>query len=253
MKGVWVLLHLMHTSLQFSDTPAQQRSDLTKIFNRARKRKVAWISGTEAGPGTTNRKLLSSLFGRLFNRRIVAAKDCWIAVDRSRIKRGTFTWDEIVVIDNDLTKGRGHDSIILWARWFDVVLNRYVCAATSHYPTQGGRPGDPNWKWNKAMAQAVGRLAAQMSKGSDIFFHSADYNMSDRRSDWYFGEDLTSVGDELNQHPGTGHGDIDGFGTTNRDRGVRAAYVRALNDREFPLHTDHYPYECGVDVRVLAS
>ena len=82
-------LHLMHCSLQFSDRKPEQKSDVQKIFARAKRRKVHWVTGTEAGATreNDNRAMLRDAcaeYGYEFSVR--KGNDSWVAVREDFIK-----------------------------------------------------------------------------------------------------------------------------------------------------------------------
>jgi hypothetical protein len=74
--------------------------------------------------------------------------------------------------------------------------------------------------------------------------------MDDRKTDTFFVAPMTSAWDELDKYENTGHGPIDVIASYDHDGRVKAKYIRALDDKEFSLHTDHFLIEAGFDVRL---
>lgn len=242
----------MHASLQFSDSKTQKESDAEKIFARATKRKIAWITGTELGGGNeVGRAAIKSAAEASGYRFVFKGGDCWVAVEKSRIKGG-FKADFEKVIDGK--SGQFTDKGVLSVTWDDTILDR-VTVLTAHYLTKG-RPNskDPQYgvrlPENTLLAQAIGAKAKEAGKGPALVFYGGDQNISDRTDDTFLGEPLTSTWDELQKWENTGHGNIDVIASYDPDRRVKAAYVRALDDKEFHLHSDHFLVESGFDVQV---
>lgn len=268
-------LHLMHASLQFSDSDRQQTADITKIFDRAADRKVAWITGTEAGDGAAHQQDELLRIGREHGYRMWvpgdrrrgsgSSTDCWIAVRLDLIHGGWRSWERgyIPVLGGskeyedvmDLKGKRwGPKGIVNLA--FDTEDLGRIHVAAAHYLTDSRRESSPYFALNKILGTAVGEWAIAAGKGSDLAFYGGDQNMADSRNkeaqgDTFFGQPLTSAWDELEKWENTGHGNIDVIASYDRDGRVSARYVRALDDREFPLNTDHFLVEAGYDVRHL--
>src|SRR4029077_11809821 len=91
----------MHASLQFSDTPKQQEQDITDLFERAKKRDVWWVTGTEAGPGAEPTGALLLRVGKAMGFNVWVPSegkkgtpgwttDAWLAVNTERIKKGSW-------------------------------------------------------------------------------------------------------------------------------------------------------------------
>lgn len=232
------LLKVQHTSLQFSDGPAQQEADVKTLFETGHAFPIKTC--TEAGPETDYYDLLQE-YAHMYQHRIHIMRSNVVIVDKEIIKRGSWRTDEIMVEPTGNVAGPGHDSA------FPVVTFDHADArmgtisyAALHYPTHGWRPGDPNIWVNKKYAKYVAREARKLGKGQDLFFGAGDFNMPDRKLDWFFGRPLTSMADELNRHQNSGHGDIDGFFSYNRDGRVKAKWFNVLDDNELPMFIDHY-------------
>jgi len=244
-------LKMQHSSLQFSDKPKQQRRDLRDLFSLGKRFEVK--TGTEAGKSDTNknREYLKH-FAELYNHRIHFAADNWIAVHRDIIRPNTWDTGHVFAVDNEETKGRGHDTVMATVH-FEHVEDGFgeVNIGACHYPTQGRKPGDPNWDENRTAAEKFGAWLEDVAQGSALGFINGDFNMADPISDWAFGENFTSMADELHDYEGTGHGPIDGFTSYDRDGRVSAAAFRVLDDREFFQHSDHFVCRGVWNVRSL--
>lgn len=276
-------VHVMVAPLQFSDTDPQHTSDIEKIFARAKKRGVKIITGTEAGPGAGNigKELLRVGKANGYLMWVPSAvkgasaaeggtTDCWIAVEKAFVTGGKFKtkgFDPVIPGSRSLYAKAGIDPES-FPRWgtkglvrvsFDSALGE-IHVGAGHYLTKARHPnavtkGVDHWAWNEKLADHISQWAVESGKGSALVFYGGDQNMADSRNkepqgDTFFGGPLTSLGDELERWPNTGHGPIDVFATYDRDGRVEAAYWRSLNDKDFPLHGDHFLSEGGVDVRV---
>lgn len=261
-------LHLMHASMQFSDTPAQMTSDVGRLFDRAERRKVAWVTGTEAGPGAEPLTELLKDIGADHGYRVFKPKaptDCWIAVDSERITKGSWDQGYIPVIPGSAhleKEGLVPQSSKRWGpkglvhvAFTDPALGR-INVGAAHYLTDARHPSSPYWEWNRKLGLAIGEWAVEVGAGQALAMYGGDQNMADNRNtepqgDTFFGAPLTSAWDELGKWENTGHGNIDVIASYDRDSRVKVVYCRALDDREFPMHTDHFIVEAGFDVRVL--
>lgn len=246
-------LHTMHCSMQFSDSTKQKKQDVEDIFTRAKKRNVAWITGTEGGAGSKD--LIAALkdvdqdYG--YRTWTAPSTDAWIAVRRSLIAGGWDTFTGPTIIPGEARKHTAKKVVSVNFKTEDLGRIHVIAA---HYLTKG-RPNakDPVYRQhideNRALATAIGEYAKKVGKGSDLVFYGGDQNIVDRTDDTFFGQPLTSAWDELKKWRNTGHGNIDVIASYDRDGRVSAAYCRALNDKKFPLHTDHFVVEAGFDVR----
>lgn len=248
-------IHLMHVSMQRSDSSKQQRHDAKEIFRRAKNRNVAWVTGTEAGTGSGQ---LAKILRREARRKGYRFKKAgggagaWVAVRKSFIDGGYRTFYKKVL---DGRKGQYPDSGIVGVKFRNKNLGR-IAVLASHYVTRG-RPGAKNPAYrrrvaqNRRLARALGSLMRKHAKGSALGFYGGDQNIVDRHDDTFMGQPITSIQDELGKWPNTGHGPIDVIGSFDRDGRVEPAYVWSLNDKEFFLHTDHFVVEAAYDVELL--
>lgn len=243
-------LTLWHASMQFSDTDAQKAQDAEKIFTKAEKKGVHWITGTEAGPGDGRvlAKLLNESGGDHGYRVYVpGGSDGWVAVKRKIITGSWRTGFKPVIPSSGKTgstKKHGPKGVVQVS--FETAFAPHVGVATSHYLTGGRRPGpasvwgdSDHYAWNKALAGEIGAWAREAGRGSGLAFYGGDQNMIDRDTDTFFGQPLTSAWDECEKYANTGHGNIDVIASYDRDGRVEAQSVRRYTDDQMFLHSDH--------------
>lgn len=262
-----------HISMQFKDSDKQHSHDLEKIFAHAVDRRWAWVTGTEAGPGSGNtaeevirisheadyRPWVPSEMAKDGGRET----DCWVAVRKDLID-GDWSEEFLPAIPSSREmyerRNADPDSNPRWGPkgvvtvGFDSVKLGHVNIGVAHY-IQGSR--DPHnstdhdvnrWSLNKDLADKIGDWAKTVGRGLDLAFYAGDQNLADNKNaepqgDTFLGNPLTTVWDELKMWQGTGHGNIDVIASYNKDRRVKAVDVNALSDKEFFLFTDHYLVE----------
>lgn len=242
-------LDLAQYSLQFSDSEKQHRHDAVELFSH----NYHAITGTESGEEDTRRQM--RLAARAAGYTFMVNRSNWVAIRRNLIKTKTYFKGSKVFVDNDLVKGKGHDLHVTWAGC-EMEGFGHVTFLASHFSTHGRPVRNPeynvNLRWNKILAKGVGDLAEHFGKGKAIVFYGGDQNIVDRTTDTFFGEDLTSAWDELGKWENTGHGNIDVIASYDHDGRVEAKYIRALDDKEQYMNSDHYPVEAGFKVRLLS-
>ena len=245
-------VHVQHISGQFNDTDKQHLDDARAIFARAKARKVAWITGTEGGTGAGNWPAALKQEARVHGYHIYqpgGASD-WIAVAKSFAPGGIKGYLGPVVIPG---KAGAHSHKRVVAVEFRNPALGDIHVIAGHYLTKG-RPDakSPEYRVNLAknrlLAKAISEYAVKVGAGSDLVFYGGDQNIVDRNNDTFFGGPLTSVWDELKMWENTGHGNIDVIASYDRDARVKAGYIRALDDKEWFLHTDHFAVEAGFDI-----
>lgn len=251
-----VPLDAMHVSMQFSDSKRQKVADAQAIFDRAVRRKVHWITGTEAGQEDLRTALRDAAATHGY--RFTEFKSNWIAVVKTAVAKGTWKTEDFTIVPNDLTVGAGHDTSLTVVQFDHEPVGSQVTVMCSHYP-RFGRPDakDPvyrvNLEWNKKTADFIGEKAKEYGKGKSLVFYGGDQNIPDTHSDTFLGNPLTSLADELHEYPSTGHGPIDVIASYDNDGRVTGRYWRALSDKKFPLNTDHFACEGGFTVKVRAA
>jgi hypothetical protein len=275
-----IKIDMMHASLQFSDTDQQHKQDITDLFKRARNRRIWTITGTEAGPGSGNTGRLLKQIGNDHGYRVHvpsegdgkgASTDCWVAVSRERIdgawkqnyktsipgskalyKKAGFS-DEKAGSMKPKWGPRG----LVRVSFFNEDIGSRINVGAAHYLTKNDKTINKvdHGEWNEILAGDIGEWARKTGKGMDIVIYGGDQNLNDKKRDTFFGSPLTSLQDELKKWPGTGPGGgpIDVLATYDNDDAVVAKYIRALDDKEFPQHHDHFVLEGGITVRRKAG
>lgn len=237
-------LRMQHTSLQYSDSPAQQRQDIRDLFEQGASYPIK--TGTEGasdkGSDNMNNPFLRE-FAKEYNHAIHIVRDNWIAIDRDIIKPGTLVRGDVFLVSNDDMVGHGHDRVMCTME-FDHVDSGigHLSIGAVHYPTKTRKPSDPNWDIAKACAEGINRWMIKEGAGKNLAFVNGDFNMADNqeKQDWAFGGKFTSMADELEAWQNTGHGPIDGFCSYDRDGRVKAHRFNVLDDTEMFQHSDHF-------------
>lgn len=242
-------VHLGHYSMEHGDTPRQITHDLELMMHRD----YDWITGTEAGVGQDvlpALRIAAMNFGYHFH----SYKSNWVMVKKTLVVPKTLVPFSETVIDNDVVVGRGHDTNVV-ALSFENPFLGDVTVMCSHYPTMGqpDRKPNPNLKHNKTLAARIGELADEFGRGRALFFYGGDQNIGDALNDTFFGEDLTSVQDEVGRWENTGHGPIDVIASYDKDKRVDAVDFEVITDREVFHFTDHFPLEADYTVKLLPS
>lgn len=248
-------VHVMHTSMQFSDKTPQKQADVQAILARAQSRGVAWITGTEGGAGSKDLIAALEKQGPKFGYRLWThpSTDAWILVSESFISGGWKGYWGGPIIPGEAKK---HTSKGVLAVSFDNAALGRITVIAAHYLTKG-RPDakSPEYRQfveeNEKLATAIGQYAKKAAAGGALSFYGGDQNIVDRTDDTFFGQPLTSAWDELDKYESTGHGNIDVIASYDGDGRVSAAYIRALDDTEFMLNTDHFAVEAGFDIKLL--
>lgn len=248
MSGV-ATLKMQLTPLQYSDNKEQQLADAKRVFTKGKQFPIKF--GTEAGPETELHNALRAA-AREHNHLIHFARGNFIAVDRSIVLKGSDKRSQIFVVKNDVLVGRQHDRVIptLAFTHADPRIGR-VALAGIHYSTKGRTPDQPNNDTNKMIADSIAEWMRSAGRNRAIAFAAGDWNMLDNleHQDWAFGNEFTSIADELKKHLNTGHGPIDGFCSYNRDGRVTAKWHKVLNDAKAPMNSDHYKSLCAWSVK----
>jgi len=251
-------LHAMHASLQFTDTTKQQDADLKRIFTRASDRKVAWVTGTETNTQDFRDRLKDAADAYGFRVANHKSSDSWIAVRKAVITPGSWHGFFSPVLAPNVGEGKHGHRGVLGVKFGMTADVGTITVLTAHYLLRGNpNASDParrvNAKYNLQLAREIGRLAKEYGKGRNLVFYGGDQNITDRTEDTFMGQPLTSAWDELKKWESTGHGTFDVIASYDHDNRVAAAYCRALDDKEFPLNTDHWLVEAGFDVQPLKS
>lgn len=238
--STYTALRHQHTSLQFSDSPAQQKADVKKLFEKGQQFPIK--TGTESGDDNALYELVE-FYSKKWNHLLMRKEGNWVAVDRDIIKKRSQRRGSIFVASNDRLSGRQRDRAFPWIQFEHVKPGVGVIAVAGfHYSTHGKLPLDPNYDTNKLYAKKIAEWMQKFARGQRIALGAGDFNMIDKfpRQDWAFGQGFTSMADELGKYPNTGHGPIDGFVSWDRDGRVKAKKLVVLDDKELHMHTDHF-------------
>lgn len=239
VMSTYTALRHQHTSMQFTDDRDQKEADVKKLFDDGQSYPIK--SGTESGdPGLFG---LIAHYAKKNDHLLARAEGNWVAVDRSIIKKRTAHRGEVFVKKSSELVGRQRDRVFPWVQFTHVKpgVGR-IAVAGFHYSTHGKLPNDPNWAANRYYARQIADWMREIAKGSDIALGAGDFNMLDnmKNQDWAFGQNFTSMADELGKHPNTGHGPIDGLVSWDADRRVSAKKLIVLGDDKLPMNFDHF-------------
>jgi hypothetical protein len=245
-------VHVMHCSMEFSDSTRQKQADANRIFTRAEARNVSWITGTEAGMGKSAdlREALNKE-AKEHGYRFSVKNDTWIAVDKALVTRGSWEEGFIATLPSSTGSQRFTTRGICWVEFDNTILGT-ISVGCSHYMTNGRKPGDEYYAANTKLTRAIGEWGKVHGAGKKICFYGADANIVDRTDDVFRGQPFTTLADELKDWQNSGHGSIDIIASYDADKRVKGKYFRVLDDKEFPLHTDHFACEGGFEVTTRA-
>ena len=226
-------LKVQHNSLQFSDTPAQMRADLERLFSLG----SDVITWTEAHHTNALFDLLPEV-GKAHGYTVhahkfgcgVAVRDGWGRVTRKGFRHG---------IDGSRPGDAPYAPRGIAFVEATSHTGENIAVGAVHYITKGAHPAGFRYRENRKLARAVGEWAR--TRGTRLVFIGGDFNKSDRTGDVFWGEPLTTCWDELRKWPDTGHGNIDAIASRDADKQVRCVSAEAFNDTRLRLHTDHYP------------
>jgi hypothetical protein len=251
MAATTITLDVMHTSMQFSDSTAHKQADANRIFSRAVGRKIAWVTGTEAGEKrSTDLRAFLAKEAKASGYKFVVHSDCWVAVRQDIIVPRSFN-DGFV--QTEPGRAKVHSALgITWAEFDNTQLGT-ISIGVSHYMTHGQKPGDEYYGVNTKLTKAIGEWGKAHGAGRKLCFFQADSNIPDRTDDVFRGAPFTTLADELKDWQNTGHGSIDIIASYDADTRVKGKYFRVLDDKEFPLNTDHFACEGGFEVRGKAA
>lgn len=242
---------MAHFSMQFSDSTAQKAQDVKRILAWGKQRGVRWITGTEGGAGSMDliaelRKQAPAAGYKFWSD---PSTDVWYLVQQSFMKGDWSTYSGPVIIPGESKK---HTAKRVTSVTFQSPIGK-VTVMAGHYLTKG-RPGSgpqsANLKQNQAYAKAIGEHAVKMGQHAALSFYNGDQNIVDRTEDTFFGQPLTSCWDELKRWDNTGHGNIDVIASYDNDGRVVCKGANALDDKEFPLNTDHFGVVARYSVRL---
>lgn len=233
-----------HAPMQFSDPTDQVVSDLKVIFSRG----YVWLTGTEASNPRMRNALRQAAEAHGYY--YINFQSTWLAVHKSIVRPGSMRSRYTPVLEAEPGKygPRGITSLT-----FKATTGDKITIGSGHYVIKGD-PGAKRksrrvnvWK-NRKYARAIGSWARRFGRGRALVFYAGDQNIVDAASDTFFGEPMTSCWDEIKFWPNTGHGNIDVIATYDRDTRVKCISARVLDDKELPLHTDHFLVEAVYEI-----
>jgi len=246
-----ITLRAMHCSMQFSDSTKHKKEDAKKIMARAANRKVAWVTGTEAGAGRSmDLRAALEKESQVNNYRFMVRSDTWIAVDRDVIVPQSYSEGYIKV--TDAVAGVHSAEGISWVQFTHPDLG-VISIGASHYMTKGRKPGDPYYQQNMKLTRAIGSWGKEHGAGGKLAFYGADANIPDRTDDVFLGAPFTTLADELKDWQNTGHGSIDIIASYDADGRVKGKSWNVLDDKELFLNTDHFACEGAFTVRAVKA
>lgn len=240
VMSTYTSLRHQHSSLQFSDSPAQQEADVKRLFEQGNSFPIK--TGTESGDDNALHDLVE-FYAKKFDHLLAARQGNWVAVDRAIIQKRSQRRGHVFVVDNARLVGHQRDREFPWIQFTHAKpgVGR-LAVAGFHYSTAGRLPNNPNWDTNKLYAESIAEWMQEFAKGHNIALGAGDFNMIDsmRNQDWAFGNGFTSLADELGRYYNTGHGPIDGLVSFDADKRVKAKKLVVLDDKELHMHTDHF-------------
>jgi len=242
------LVRIQHTSMQFSDSVAQHKSDAKKVFDRAVEKDVWAMTGTEAGVNKRNHDLHDALVAEAKSHGFfIQAHPTgeWVALNRKHLTNFKKGFEGPFIQG---TAGSGRDASegahaprgVAWASGTakSFRLGR-LTFGSAHYLTNRSEAVSGS---NQPLINGIANWARQAGKGANVVFLGADTNTNDKRGDVFNGKPLTSISDELKKWPPTLGTTtyIDVIASYDHDGRVRAKSYNVYNDKQFPLATDHY-------------
>jgi len=246
------LIHLMHASMQYSDTKDQQLHDASAVFEYAKANKVWWVTGTEANAASDRANFAKGASDHGF-RFFHDGGDVWVGVNSAITKPEVQVNAKFYLVIHGKAgsyPNRGPLRVSFPSAYGRI--NVLAC----HYNLSGPKhPRAPGAKQNPQLAREIGRLTRLFGRGTGLVFYGGDQNLHDEKPgvDTFYGQPLTSAWDELKhyEHTHPGRETIDVIASYNNDTRVSAKYVHALDDTKLALHTDHYPVVAGYDIKSL--
>lgn len=251
-----ITLKTAHASMQFSDSTAQQKQDVEKIFSRG----YDVIGGTEAGHGSGELvgliKDACTKYGYSFSK--PGRYDTWVAVKNSIITKGTLVkGSEFALWRSSKTTptppGRWGDKGVVWAQW-DMPGVGTITFGAVHYLTHKGAGPKYKPESDKIYASVIDKWSKSHGAGDKLVFLSGDFNLVDKNNDVFKGlANLSTCWDDLKKWPNTGHGNIDAIARFKADTQVKTKAARVLDDGKLFLNTDHFLIEAEYTITVSGT
>ena len=228
---------IQETSLQFSDSRAQQRHDVRVLFLHARAARNVLLAGTEASSATALYRLLPQIGHAHDFGVFVSRTGEWVAWDRtwgSLVRRGHVRVVPAVSRRRDRVGHRERG--ITWAtiRPRDRSIGLVTIGAV-HYLTRNALRIQP--RGNLLLRRAAAIWTRLHGRDSRLAFLAGDTNTNDRRRDpfpWI----LRTAWDALHRYPGTRKGaPIDVIARDRYDG--RTRFLDARSFPRLPGYSDH--------------
>lgn len=264
-----------HVSMQFGDTNPQHTQDVNTVFNFAKKRNWAWITGTEAGPGSGNLPKELIRIGeasgyRLWVPSVQAGNskgqfsDVWIAVRKSFIDgkykagyKNSIPGSANMPKTVDTEGKRWGPKGIVNVQFVNDTYGEFHIGA-AHYLTEARQPSSQFWEWNQKLADDIDAWANKRAEGDAMAFYGGDQNMVDSKNnapqgDTFMGGKFVSIADATDTYFNTGHGPIDVIASLKTNKRATPVRWNVYDDRELFLHGDHFACEAVYDLEPLDS
>lgn len=253
-------LKVIHSSQQFSDSPAHHNHDADAIFSYADVKGATFLTGTEAGAAKANHDLRDAI--------LKAAKRYGWAVNAHEYGE----WVALNLDLADLTETGYAGPFIPGTQGLSVAEGAHaprgiawstakvpkvgtVTMGSVHYLTKRSMAGSKTT--NQPLADGIAKWGAVKGKGKKLVLINGDMNMDDEHRDVFLGKPFTTVWDELGKYPATHGADkrhgptIDVSASFNADGRVTAKSAVVLDDGDLQLYTDHFPLVAVYRVKAL--
>jgi hypothetical protein len=248
-------LRLMHASMQFSDSPSEERSDAAALVKWADKNGVAFLTGTEAGQRTVYVEAFTDL-AKQYGWKYTAKHGEWVMVNLDKItgKAVPGYAGPFIPGTRGLTAPQGaHGPRGITYLSATVPAIGEVTVGSCHYLTK--RSIDATGHSNTPLIKGIAQFGKDHGKGKALVFINGDINRDDQYRDAFDGNPFTTIWDELKKWPAT-HGRDKAHGSTidmsaswNADGRVSAKSGRVLDDSDLRLSTDHFPLVATYTIR----
>lgn len=247
------VLRFAHMSMQFSDSFQHQRADIEKVFAQG----YDVITGTEVGKNYPHTRAELRRVAKERGYFYSGPKDynTWVAVKQSIVAHDSWASGATLALKGSASfkpkpPGRWGKRGLVWGQFSLGGKFGVVSVGAVHYVTRGGSGGRKT-ALDKAYAKVIGLWGRKHAAGSKLAFVAGDMNLIDRKNDVFYGQPFATCWDELKKWPNTGHGNIDVIARYKPDARVTCVSARALTDKQFFLHTDHFLIEAEYRITSL--
>lgn len=243
-----VRVRAAQVALQHGDPRREKKHDIKALFERAQKRKLWWLGGTEAGQPDTQELLHD--YADEYDYRLFISHSLWVAVSRDVMLAQTWEQHWTKVVDAGEGVGDHFELGIASVHWESKELGLFNVGET-HWIRRGRTPGQTphaqNYKINQRLAEACNDWGREHGRGSSLAVIQGDLNVLVTK-DPFQGGPWSIFADEVGHHESTGHGEIDVMAKYRNDRRMEVVGWKVFNDREMPLFTDHFYCEADMDI-----